>query len=498
MSTYAPTPEQAAIVDAARTGENVVITAGAGTGKTSTLRMIAETLPGRGLYLAYNRAIADDAAAIFPSNVQCLTAHAIAYRKVVAGTGRVERLRSGRMPPREQAMVLGIHGPTRLSDQFVAAPWQLMRLVNGAVRNFCNSADPEVSHKHVPKRAGMEDVETHRQVQAIVLPIARKAWADLAGETGRLPLTHDCYLKIWALESPQAKVDYVLLDEGQDANPVIASIVLGQRSTQQMVVGDSCQQIYSWRGAVSVLQNWPAKHRLALSQSWRFGSAIAGEANRWLELLDAELRLTGNPGRQSTLGELAASDAVLCRTNGAAMSEAITALKNGQHPAIVGGGEELRKLAEASQQLRQKGMTTHPELYAFRSWSEVQDYVFQDDAGKDLKVAVKLIDEHGADVLIDYLSKLVPESSADVVISTSHKAKGREWDRVRIGDDFSPPRDVDGNSTDPNPAEAMLAYVAVTRAKLALDRGSLEWIDQYVPAKETPGAGNAEDSLSDN
>lgn len=154
------------------------------------------------------------------------------------------------------------------------------------------------------------------------------------------------------------------------------------------------------------------------------------------------------------------------------------------HCAACRSGEDcddLRRLAEASKQLRERGMTTHPELYAFRSWLEVQDYA-QDDAGRDLKAAVDLIDEHGADTLIGYLDQLAPESSADVVISTAHKAKGREWNRVRIGDDFRPPKkDDDGGPGEPSPTEAMLAYVAVTRAKTALHRGSLEWIDQYIP-----------------
>jgi len=59
-----PTPEQQAIGAAFGTGENLVIEAGAGAGKTSTLKMIAQQAGRkRGLYLAFNRSIVDDAAA---------------------------------------------------------------------------------------------------------------------------------------------------------------------------------------------------------------------------------------------------------------------------------------------------------------------------------------------------------------------------------------------------------------------------------------------------
>jgi hypothetical protein len=478
VSAYADTAEQTAIIDAARTGENLVINAGAGTGKTTTLRRITEELGGRGLYLAYNRTTALDAKARFPRQVQCMTAHAIAYSKVVKGTSRVERLRGGRVPPSEQARILGITGPTRLSEEFLAAPWQLMRLINGAVRGYCNSADRTIDRWHVPVLPGLEDPDVRRHVAGIIVPLAHRAWVDLTGENGRLPLGHDHYLKAWSLESPQAKVDYVMMDEGQDANPCVAGIVLGQRNTQTIAVGDENQQIYQWRGSVDALKNWPAKHRLHLSRSWRFGDDIAFEANRWLELLAAELRLTGNPNRASRVDALTCPDAVLCRTNAGAMSEAIAALKIGRRPAIVGGGDELRKLAEACIQLKGRGSTSHPDLYLFTSWGMVQDFVEQDDAGADLKVAVGLIDQYGPEELIAFLDQLAPEATADLIISTSHKAKGREWSQVRIGGDFTAP---DDDADIPRP-EAMLAYVAVTRAQLVLDRGSLEWIDRYVPA----------------
>jgi hypothetical protein len=54
--SHTPTREQARIVDGFLTGQNLVIEAGAGTGKTSTLKMLAgEPRRRRGVYIAYNR-----------------------------------------------------------------------------------------------------------------------------------------------------------------------------------------------------------------------------------------------------------------------------------------------------------------------------------------------------------------------------------------------------------------------------------------------------------
>jgi superfamily I DNA/RNA helicase len=61
------------------------------------------------------------------------------------------------------------------------------------------------------------------------------------------------------------------------------------------------------------------------------------------------------------------------------------------------------------------------------------------------------------------------------VISTAHKAKGREWAKVRLMDDFlrSQPgqrQPQDARTKDAHdPAEVRLFYVALTRAKEAID-----------------------------
>ena len=67
-------------------GDTLVVKSGAGTGKTSTLVEYAKENPNSSmLFLAFNKAIRDDAASKFPSNVQCRTTHSIAYAKYGAG-----------------------------------------------------------------------------------------------------------------------------------------------------------------------------------------------------------------------------------------------------------------------------------------------------------------------------------------------------------------------------------------------------------------------------
>jgi hypothetical protein len=475
-----PTAEQAAIITAFGTGRNLVIEAGAGTGKTSTLKMLAADAPRRrGLYVAYNRAIADDAKKDFPASVKCSTAHALAFGAV--GRAYAHRLKGPRVPARETARILGINEPLRLGER-ILAPAQVARLVMEGADRFCRSADPEPGPYCVPKKPGLDSPEDMRDLRQILPPLVRKAWADLCGKEGRLRFSHDVYLKIYQLSGPQLTADYILFDEAQDANAVTLSIVTAQEDAQLVAVGDRSQSIYSWRGAVDAMDSFPDAQRLALSQSFRFGSAVAREANKWLAILGAQLRLTGYGRISSMLAELQNPDAILCRTNAQAVSQAMAAVSGGKQAAIVGGGNEIRRLAEAAITLKAGAGTDHPELMAFRTWGEVQDHAENDPGGSDLKVLVNLIDKHGPDAIIAVVDGLADERRAEVVISTAHKAKGREWNSVKIAPDFrEPKKQEDGTPGVIQREEAMLSYVAVTRARLTLDRSGLAWVDRYLP-----------------
>jgi AAA domain-containing protein len=465
-----PTLEQTAILTAAATGSNLVIEAGAGTGKTTTLRMCAQVARGRSLYVAYNRAIADDARSSFPVSAHCATAHSLAFAAV--GRRFEARLRAPRVPAREVARILGIPPVVDLGKQALTSV-KVARLVMDTVAGFCHSADDEVGMEHVPPVPGIEgDAWLELRMQAALL--ARHAWDDLTQESGRLRFTHDVYLKLWALGAPVLPYGTVMLDEAQDANPVIADVIMGQQA-QRILVGDRSQAIYGWRGAIDAMDGFLATGatRHVLTQSWRFGQAIADEANQWLDMLDAPLRLTGDPGRDSVITHLPAPDAVLCRSNAGAVGEVIAALEDGRAVAMAGGGDDIRRLAEACRDLRSGKGTVHPELMAFNSWAEVQEYAEHDSGGSDLKVFVKLVDTHGPGAIITLVDRLVPEDAAQVVVSTAHKAKGREWASVRLASDFTARPPVDPETGEVLRPEVMLRYVAVTRARAALDDGSV-------------------------
>lgn len=487
--TFTPTDEQGAALEAFTSGDHLVIQAGAGTGKTSTLAFLAAQSPTRrGRYLAFNRAIAQDAATRFPSTVQCKTAHSLAYAAL--GHRYRERLNSPRRPGWKIGQDLGLNAPARIQGRDLL-PATLSNTVLRTVARYCQSADTELAHRHVPHLRGIDTDDAHRELAELLLPYTAKAWDDLQDPAaGTVRFEHDHYLKMWALTQPVLEADFLLLDEAQDTNPVLEQVVLAQKErTQIVMVGDSAQAIYGWRGARDVMTGFTG-HHLTLTRSFRFGPALATEANRWLTLADAPIQLTGSTDITTTIGSSTdRTGAVLCRTNIGAVTEILTLQQAGTPTGLVGGGDALRALAKAARDLIQGQRTHHPELVLFTTWTELRDYAELDPAGADLQPFANLIDDHGPDAILTAVDRLVPETHAEITVSTAHKAKGREWPYVRIAPDFTPPADTDELDAEGRPVpgpidpdEARLAYVAVTRARHHLDPAGLAWLDQHPDA----------------
>lgn len=491
--SFSLTDEQNAFVAAYKSGDNIVGEAFAGAAKTSTTVECAKTTPDETLgYFAYNKSIATEAKGKFPRNVEARTAHSFAFGAV--GKLYSHRLKSPRMTMKQLASNLKLYKPFELDADLglFLKPSRQASLVNQSVARFCYSADPEPSAKHVPFVPGAEGKMD--ELAAYLLPAMKVAWEDALNLNGRLRFTHDMYLKMWQLGwnpktlrfsgPPKLGFDALFYDEAQDANPCNTAVVLAQDNCQLIAVGDRYQAIYGWRGAEDAIQNWPADQRLLLTKSFRFGQAIADEANKWLELLGAPAKITGFEQVDSKIAhlEIDEADAVLCRTNAGVMSNALEAIERGKRVAIVGGTNEIRYFAEAVRDLRNNGNTDHPDLAAFQSWDQVKEYVAE-GSGSDLKVLVTMVDDYGVEQMLSLSDRCVEERDAEMILSTAHKSKGREWKKVKIGNDFTPPTDDEDFSE----SEAMLAYVSVTRAQEVLDPEGLSWVNSFLANRPPEG-----------
>jgi hypothetical protein len=470
-----PTEQQQHAVELARAGKDLAIEALAGTGKTTTLVHVARALRGEGQYLAFNRAIVDDARAKFGQNVRCNTAHSLAFRAV--GSPFADRLRGSRMTHWQYAKWLGnpaLTVQTGYGRRHLEAK-QVAGLARRTAQQFCKSADLDLGETHVPDVFGFGEPWARQALVEATIPLARRLWNDLSDPNGELPCTHDTYLKVWQLGKPTIARDYLLFDEAQDADPVMLTVVNDQ-DAQLIYSGDRYQAIYEWRGAVNALEFVNVDAVAPLTQSFRFGPSIAAQANRFLIKLEAPYEVQGDRRLRSTVGPLPlnSAHAVLCRTNGGVVSNIIECLSRGVRPAVVGGVNELIEFAEACAELIAGRRTGHRDLAPFLSWDEVMSYVeAHPDEAQEVASMARLVDRYRPAKLISLLRQCVSEEAADIVISTAHRSKGREWRAVRVHGDFLHINDMDTQ-------DLRLGYVAVTRAREHLD---LEAWNAVVPRR---------------
>ncbi len=470
---FPPTTEQQEAIDLFQAGGRVAIQAGAGTGKSSTLRFIAEGTSRKGRYLAFNRALVDDAKGYMPGSCPAQTIHSAAFAAV--GRKYAHRLNSQRISSAQIARRLGI-GPLNVQVNGITKVLQPGFLASYAVKGvkvFCQTADAEPSPEHIPYIEGIDlPTATGRRtyanndaVRRYLTPAIHKVWADALDPDGTLRYDHSYYLKAWQLADPVIDADFLLVDEAQDVSPVMLSIIEQQTHAQIVPVGDAQQALYGILGAVDAMSLLTDATTTYLSQSFRFGPAIAEVANGVLADLGADLVIRGLDTIDSTVGPVETPDVILCRTNAHAVECVLDALDDSLRVHLVGGGGEVVSFARGAQDLQDGRRTDHPELACFDSWGEVREYVENDAQGGELKLLVQLIDKFGAAPIIAALQNMPREADADLVVSTAHKSKGRAWPQVKLGSDFPDPDD-DGIL---HPDELRLLYVAATRAQFRLD-----------------------------
>lgn len=483
-----PTDQQEHVLDLVGEGGDVAVEAGAGCGKTTTLRLIAEAKRrSRGRYTAFNKSLVLDAEGKFPSNVRVTTVHAMAMGQV--GIPFRPRLDDHTAKSDRVGEMLGLESQAITYDgrTQVLTRGYLASLARRAVEVFCQSDDVMPEPHHVPYIDGIDPPENdgHRTwannlgVRRYLAPFLEKVWEDAQDPKGKLPYRHAFYLKVFQLSGRRLPIDFLLVDEAQDLPEVMRAIFRRQDHCQRIFVGDSNQAIYGWLGAVNAMDDVPARSRAYLSNSFRFGPGLAAANNVVLDALRAPIRLTGVGSPTSRLGRAPEPTAILTRNNATAFDQMIVFLELGLRPFLIGGGEDLVKFAEGALEIKQTGRTAYPRLAIFQTWAQVQEYAEKDPMGvTELALLVKLVDAYTPERVIEVLGHMTAEAEADVAIGTTHSAKGREWESVVLTDDFP-----EAGGTE----ELRVLYVAGTRAMEILDVNGCDAFRTLLADRRTEG-----------
>ncbi len=488
---WKPSEEQETILGAFFGQGDIKILAGAGTGKTTTLQLLANSTKSKITYLTFNKATAVEAQAKFASNVSATTIHAFAHAGLI-GEGKaawLSRLRLGIEPIRVTAGRLGglepgfIEAFSSLEVAHSVTPYEVTKMAVDTVIKFCHSPNRKLLPRHVS--TGKATASLRAALVPLVLLMAEEHWANILDEgVSDMPILHDHYLKRWLLDDPVlgAKGEILFVDEAQDLSPAIAAIIQTQRHLKKVFVGDPNQSIYGFAGGKDALATILTTHTLPLTTSWRFGEGAAVIANGWLRALKARHLVQADPMQATAVGPCEHPDAVLTRTNSVAVDHLMSLQRLGHKVTLRADHQSILALLRAAADLKEGRRASHSMLRAFSSWDEVKEHVRHDSNAHELATWTRLIDEYGIPALDNAITAASLWSRDGVVVSTAHKAKGLEWDTVRIADDFAVilARAAISGDKDQLAEEKRLAYVAVTRARRRLDPGPLAHFADFM------------------
>ena len=511
--TFSPTNEQLKAIELSAQPQNtrLKMLAYAGAGKTSTIALIANRLGQyglKGVYLAFNKAIAEEAGRKMPRNTTSRTFHSLAFgnvdRRITAKLSQGQGLYANNFTSWSRyygtTNVTGDttkhrpNGTTNHVEQVDAG--KRFKIIRRAIEIFLrgDSEAPEEWHLDyaIDSSLNMKVCDEHKQhLVKEFMPLLNNLWYDFQQPNGNFKITHDVYLKIYALSNPKINYDFILFDESQDTDKLMLGI-LKQQTNRIIFVGDPFQQIYEWRGAVDAMAQFEGVETY-LTQSFRFGEAIATVANGLLRYLRAEKPLigAGQQGFVDTQNHYPNDiNAILCRTNAGAIGIALD--YNQRHPnrklylELSGSPQEMLDLLKAINDFEENPQAGryHEILANFNDFIELKDYCEQFPNDQNISGVFRLYMKYG----YQYLSRTIEafrnnEQRHDVVITTVHKAKGREWDNVLLADDFegrSFSEDMLQRVKINGDPEARLLYVAITRAKRGLYGAYIEPLIKFL------------------
>ncbi len=478
--SFTPTEEQTAIKEAFPDHRFLTIQAKSGSGKTSTLYLLANSTEDRILYLAFNKSMAEEARRKMPPNVECRTLHSICYQFLdhrlraklsrpegqyvnVAGTGSeiAKKFKINNL--------IDKRGKTLLTRAMIGL------MIKQTVGKFEFSDDPFISRKHFPgvhladiKRKGINE---HKLITEVV-KYAKQLWRERIDPNTDTLMTHDTYVKLFELSGADLGYDIIFGDEFQDVNPAFLSILRNAKSAKQVVVvGDEYQSIYQFRGSQNMMKETSTYGaELPLTACFRFGPKVANIANMILSDKEPLRHPLVGKGFDTVVGSYK-SDVVdytkpytiIFRKNLTLLMEAMDRIADGEEIIINVDTRDFISMVDSVNALRRGDIekVKHETVLPYADWNE---FVECAEADPDAKRLLNIVVSGKANIIAHTLRTHRNSPTAKVTLTTAHKSKGLEWDQVIVANDF--PSNYDkktGEWVGLEEAERNLLYVAHTR-----------------------------------
>lgn len=510
---FTPSPQQEVIFASAALGlegPNLIIEAVAGSGKTSTLIEVCKVIPQmnqQGVFLAFNKAIAAEIGAklaqagISQQDVKAATFHSVGFQAWVRHAPK-----SARNVKADKLDILAekIGCPKHL--RFFCK--QLVDLAKQSGVGIVSPMEDDESWLALIDHFDLLDLipQTEDEVDdeenlasglAWSLRLLRSSIAEadsMIDFSDMLYMPLYCNLRLW-------QYDWVLVDEAQDTNAMRREMArrLLRPGGRLIAVGDCHQAIYGFTGAdadaLDLIQETFDCEALPLTLTYRCPKKVVSLAQQWVPHIEAPESAEEGTVRHVESADLlkhltadfyprpAAGDAIICRNTKPLVDLAFQFLRR-RIPAHIEGRDIAKGLLTLTRKWRSAYSVGDLRLHLEdHLWKEKQRFLAMNKPHKigpledKVQTLLVLADTFADDDPLEGFRRTLESLFADsepgappkkIILSTVHKAKGREWNRVWLWGRNALMPSFYARQDWQLQQEDNLCYVAVTRAKQEL------------------------------
>jgi len=520
MSNFKPSVYQQGIYDFITNGiGNAVVSAVAGSGKTTTLINALNLIPDNlnVLFMAFNKSIAEELKGRVPknaSNISVKTIHSYGYfsltkdmkieidankykkmlRQMVAffETGDYEQIKKYKFDLKQMSLLENFEFDDSEKQEIQDKVGYFNRVLSLCDLGRLNLVDLNNQDNGVQM---LYDIAKKHNID-IINGECYRAWLLIqlgSSVLSSADFTDMVFLPIY-LKLKTRQYDIVFIDECQDLNTCQRTLMekaIKKDTGRFIAVGDPAQAIYGFSGAdadsFKKLTEIPNTIQLPLSVCYRCGSDIIEFAKKLVPQLEASPNAkTGMIDYNCSYKNVVENDMIICRNTMPLVSLCMRYLKQGKKSYVMGTDISSSLINMVDGCRRKTEIFSIENVFAriYKEKSKLvqmimkKENVTQEDAEENSmviafmdKVNTLEVLSDGCDTgddLIEKLKEIFKDDSKDgICLSTIHKSKGLEADRVFIiHSDLMPSKHAKKDWE--KEQEKNLQYVAYTRAKSLL------------------------------
>lgn len=462
--TFTPTAEQELIRQAGRTTkDNLIIRALAGAAKTSTLVILGRAIQVPIVSIAFNVRIAKEMAERMPGNVTSKTLNGVGHGAWGKTLGRRLVIDKDKIYNICKKLVDDLPGPKK-SEGYEIFTDLMQNVRYGKTSGFIPEGFPARGlYESTAEFLSSLDEEPSELMEELLIEASKQSIRmALAGVCD----FDDQILMPTCFAGSFDRYPLALLDESQDFSELNHKMLLKVCRDRVVAVGDENQSIYGFRGAhensMDLLQREFDMKPFYLTTCFRCPESVVKEAHfRTPHMRAAPGAIEGQVRHLGKWGitDVVEDAVILCRNNAPLFKMAITLLKNGRYPELV-GADIGKSLLKVMKKLGPTTMSIEDADSYLTQWREAKLAKSRNpgsiiDQYECIKVFFEQTESLGG--AMAYAQSLLDRGGM-VKLMTIHKAKGLEFPNIYLLD-----RDL--IRTEKSTQEKNLLYVAITRSK---------------------------------